>query len=131
MPNNEQNDSGTNESVAKKRERTNKGIFPREVLASSPARGSATRTVGLRLSMPSVACAQRRSVAYETSVPSSQKLANPQGKWLLLFEPLLDLNSAVLVLSPAGNRTRVATLLGQWSANRNGPCDREDTTLKS
>jgi putative transposase len=32
MPNNEQNDSGTNERVAKKRERTNKGIFPREVL---------------------------------------------------------------------------------------------------
>lgn len=32
MPNNELNDSGTNDSVAKKRERTNKGIFPREVL---------------------------------------------------------------------------------------------------
>jgi putative transposase len=32
MPNNEQNDSGTSESVTKKRERTNKGSFPREVL---------------------------------------------------------------------------------------------------
>ena len=32
MPKNEQSDSATNESVAKKRERTNKGIFPREVL---------------------------------------------------------------------------------------------------
>ena len=32
MPNNEQSDSAANESVAKKRERTNKGIFPREVL---------------------------------------------------------------------------------------------------
>lgn len=32
MPSNDQNDSGPNESVARKRERTNKGIFPREVL---------------------------------------------------------------------------------------------------
>ena len=32
MPNNEQSDSAANESLLRKRERTNKGVFPREVL---------------------------------------------------------------------------------------------------